>query len=225
MKRTRYFPAICLAAAILLTACAAPHDPSVTDRDTSPPYRPAESAESPTVPASTACTDSLLTPAEEPLLRKLLFAIRPSETETVKSEDELDAAIEVARQAVEGKPAEAAICLTICYVANPEEDEAYRAIAAERGNQETSEEVRAWRERLNEASRAYHEKLVDTNRPLLEELGYTQITHTPYLPMATVQLTADELEACDLCMIARAEAVMSVTVEVVGMRQEPVPEG
>ncbi|MBQ7337575.1 MAG: hypothetical protein IJW40_03865 [Clostridia bacterium] len=148
----------------------------------------------------------------DPVLAKLRFYIGSEAHTFINDTQELAAAVEELRRDAGAQAATKEIQITVTFASDYFSTEEYKEFAHSRTDQETIEDVHAWREQLNAFSKQYHQGIVEENMPLLAALGYHEATPVEYSPYVVLSVYADRLDAQSLYQCASQANVVGIYV-------------
>ncbi len=159
--------------------------------------------------------EAFLDPAADSVsntLQKIHFYFDELENYVIDSEEELAGAAQKVNPEQDDPPGNSQIQITVQFVGAFAETQQYAEITKERGSLNTTEEVHAFRKRLNAASKEYHKKLFEENADALKVLEYDSVSHIAYTPFVVVYMDADKLTQEALAILAEDKRIANVCV-------------
>ena len=88
----------------------------------------------------------------------------------------------------------------------------YLAFSAERAQLKTSEDVLAFRKKLNAFSKEYHNNLVKSQLHQLSAVSYEKIVMIDYSPFVVMYVSASTLDAERLSSLAKSDAISTISI-------------
>ena len=153
---------------------------------------------------------------EEKALAKLSFCLDENEYRVIDSFSELVQAIRGARDYSASCFLEHLTLTASIAGGNIGNDEGYLQLMRERETVSTAEEVRAFREKLNEYSKEFHERIFRENVDAFAVIGYSEISHMGYSPYVMLTVPVENMTVDALLALAKSDRIGVISVSVEG---------